>query len=128
MQMRIARPVTSLARSAAMYARGLGLVEIGRFEDHQGFDGIMLGLPGLQYHFELTHCRTHPVAPAPTPEDLVVFYIGERGEWERACAAMRAAGFREVESFNPYWAKKGRTFEDPDRYRIVLEQSTWERE
>ncbi|HKW39159.1 MAG TPA: VOC family protein [Burkholderiales bacterium] len=120
--LRIARPVGELERSAAMYRDGLGLSEIGRFEDHEGFDGVMLGAPGLGYHFELTHCRSHPVRPAPTPEDLAVFYLPDPVEWRRACASMLAAGFREVTSFNPYWGRRGRTFEDPDRYRVVLQQ------
>ena len=29
-----------------MYCRGLGLQEIGRFENHDGFDGVMLGTQG----------------------------------------------------------------------------------
>ena len=91
-QLRIARPVTSLERSAVMYARGLGLRELGRFEDHQGFDGVMLGLPELPYHFELTRCRTHPVAPAPTAEDLVVLYLPDPPEWQRRCASMLYPG------------------------------------
>ena len=55
--LRIARPVTELERSATMYCRGLGLKEVGRFEDHQGYDGVMLGAPGLPYHFEFTRSR-----------------------------------------------------------------------
>jgi hypothetical protein len=74
-QLRIARPVSELERSAAMYRTGLGLLEIGRFENHAGFDGVMLGRPGLPYHFEFTFCRAHPVVPSPTPEDLIVFYL-----------------------------------------------------
>ena len=124
-QLRIARPVTSLERSAAMYARGLGLRELGRFEDHEGFDGVMLGLAEAPYHFELTRCRTHPVAPAPTAEDLVVLYLPDEGEWQRRCASMLAAGFVEVASFNPYWQRQGRTYEDADGYRFVLQNAAW---
>jgi hypothetical protein len=29
---------------------------------------------------------------------------------------MRAAGFRQVASFNPYWEVRGCSFEDPDGY------------
>jgi hypothetical protein len=58
-----------------MYCRGLGLCVIDSFENHGGFDGVMLGLAGASYHFEFTYCRALPVAPAPTPEDLVVLYI-----------------------------------------------------
>ena len=125
--LRIARPVTSLERSVEMYCRGLGLEEVGRFEDHDGFDGVMLGQAGAHsaYHFELTHSRRHPVAPTPTPEDLIVLYVPNRTEWERACAAMTGAGFVVVPPFNPYWQARGRTFEDPDRYRVVLQNDAW---
>lgn len=125
MQLRIARPVSSLKLSVAMYTTGLGLIEIGWFENHEGFDGVMLGRPGLPYHFEFTHCRSHPVRPSPTPEDLVVFYLPNPTEWQHACASMHAAGFAEVAPFNPYWQQRGRTFEDHDRYRVVLQQSEW---
>jgi len=73
--LRIARPVSDLARTTTMYCHGLGLRIVGSFEDHDGFDGVMLGLKGSGYHFEFTHSRTHPVVPAPTPEDLLVFYV-----------------------------------------------------
>lgn len=125
MRLRIARPVTSLERSVEMYRAGLGLAVLGRFEDHEGFDGVMLGDPALPYHFEFTHCRTHPVRPAPTVEDLAVFYVPDAAEWQRRCTAMLAAGFREVAPFNPYWKQRGRTFSDPDGYRVVIEQSDW---
>lgn len=123
--LRIARPVSSLARSVAMYRAGLGLQEIGRFDNHDGFDGVMLGRPGLGYHFEFTFCRTHPVAPAPTPEDLIVFYLPDAHAWRETCRSMREAGFVEVAPFNPYWQQRGRTFQDPDGYRVVLEQAVW---
>jgi hypothetical protein len=108
-----------------MYQNGLGLIEIGRFENHDGFDGVMLGGPGLNYHFEFTYCRAHPLLPSPTPEDLIVFYLPEPTDWHKACASMLHAGFAEVVSFNPYWRERGRTFEDPDGYRVVLEQAAW---
>jgi catechol 2,3-dioxygenase-like lactoylglutathione lyase family enzyme len=124
-QLRIARPVVDLTRTKEMYCQGLGLAVIGSFENHEGFDGVMLGLPGASYHFEFTHCRAHPVVPAPTPEDLAVFYIPVSTEWQCACASMTAAGFKQVDSFNPYWDIRGRTYEDQDGYRIVLHNTGW---
>ena len=123
--LRIARPVRELEKSVRMYCKGLGLMEIGRFADHEGFDGVMLGRPGLSYHFEFTFCRVHPVTPAPTAEDLIVFYLPDASEWESACRSALEAGFVEVKSFNPYWAKLGRTFEDVDGYRVVLQCAAW---
>ncbi|MBK8251092.1 MAG: VOC family protein [Polyangiaceae bacterium] len=49
----------------------------------------------------------------------------DKQEWEKRCAAMSGAGFVEVQSFNPYWNVNGRTFQDPDGYRIVIQCGTW---
>jgi catechol 2,3-dioxygenase-like lactoylglutathione lyase family enzyme len=121
--LRIARPVTDLARSCDLYCHGLGLRVVGRFENHDGFDGVMLAFEGADYHFEFTHCRPDAVLPRPTPEDLVVLYIPCLAEWEAACRRMLRAGFKPVRSFNPYWEALGRTYEDADGYRTVLHPS-----
>jgi catechol 2,3-dioxygenase-like lactoylglutathione lyase family enzyme len=123
--LRIARPVSDLARTEQLYRRGLELTLLDRFENHQGFDGVMLGAVGAGYHFEFTMCRTHRIAPTPTSEDLVVFYLPEYAAWRDACAKMAAAGFKRVTAFNPYWDEFGCTFADPDGYRIVLQNEAW---
>ena len=123
--LRIARPVSDLGRAVRMYTTGLDLHVLGSFEDHEGFDGVMLGRGGVPHHFEFTHCRSHAVSPSPTREDLVVFYVPDPIEWQSACARMEAAGFAVVASFNPYWDVHGRTFEDPDGYRVVLQNAEW---
>ena len=125
MHLRIARPVANLTESVGMYTTGLGLEVLGSFKDHEGFDGTMLGSKGAGFHFEFTFCKEHPVQPSPTREDLLVFYEPEPEAWDHRCHAVLAAGFKEVESFNPYWAERGRTFEDPDGYRLVIQQATW---
>jgi hypothetical protein len=38
---------------------------------------------------------------------------------------MLTAGFSPVPAFNPYWDRNGKTFEDPDGYRIVLQNAAW---
>lgn len=108
-----------------MYRAGLGFDELGRFADHAGFDGVMLGQAGLDYHLEFTVCRAHPLAPAPTPEDLLVFYLPQAAQWESACQSVLAAGFIEVAPYNPYWRQHGRSFADHDGYRLVLQCASW---
>lgn len=125
-QLRIARPVSDLARTRALYCAGLDLQLLGHFEDHAGFDGVMLGNVGAGHHFEFTYCRMHPVRPTPTPEDLIVLYIPAATTWRDACARMLAAGFVAVASLNPYWDVHGRTFIDHDGYRIVLQNAAWQ--
>jgi len=121
--LRIARPVSDLAKTTAMYCRGLGLHIIGSFENHDGFDGVMLAFASSNYHFEFTHGRNDAVAPSPTLEDLIVLYIPEAAEWSAACVSMLDAGFKRVRSVNPYWEIRGRTYVDADGYRIVLQNS-----
>ncbi len=55
----------------------------------------------------------------------MVFYLPDADEWRTACERMTTAGFKSVLSFNPYWDERGRTFEDPDGYRIVLQRAAW---
>jgi len=38
---------------------------------------------------------------------------------------VNALGRAPVPSFNPYWDVRGKTFEDPDGYRIVIENAAW---
>ena len=53
--------MSEIERTKDLYCRGLGLRVIGSFENHDGFDGMMLGVAGANYHFEFTHSRAHPV-------------------------------------------------------------------
>jgi hypothetical protein len=108
-----------------MYCSALGFSVIGRFQDHQGFDGVMIGRAGMDYHFEFTQCRTDPVTPAPTHEDLLVLYLPDEGAWKSACTKLEEHGFIRVPSFNPYWEVSGQTFEDFDGYRTVLQNAAW---
>ncbi len=123
--LRVARPTDQLQAIAKMYEQGLGLKVLGHFEDHAGFDGIMLGDESMPYHFEFTHHRGHSVGKAPTEDHLIVFYIPDKAEWEAFCSRMVSAGFKQVTSYNPYWDVHGRTFEDLDGYRVVLQNTAW---
>jgi len=122
-KLRIARPTSSFDAIRKFYQSGLGLDFLGEFQDHDGFDGIMLGRSKWPYHFEFTLHRSSPVKPTPTPEDLLVFYIPNKEMWEKIVEQLGNAGFTAVQSFNPYWEKLGRTFEDPDGYRIVIQNA-----
>lgn len=123
--LRIARPSDDLEPLLAFYRDGLGFDVLYRFEDHDGFDGVMLGKAGAPYHFEFTRSHAHRVGRAPSQDHLMVFYLPQDEAWRDAVARMRAAGFEAIASFNPYWDREGVTFEDPDGYRIVLQHAAW---
>lgn len=123
--LRVARPTDQLDAIVRFYRDGLGFAVVSSFNDHNGFDGVMLGHPGAGYHLEFTHKHGHIVGRAPTEDNLLVFYLPDANEWQVAVARMRAQGYTPVPSFNPWWDAHGQTFEDADGYRVVLQQGAW---
>jgi catechol 2,3-dioxygenase-like lactoylglutathione lyase family enzyme len=124
-QLRVARPTDDLDAITRFYRDGLGFEVIDTFVGHAGFDGVMLGHIGEMYHLEFTHQHGHSVGRAPTPDNLLVFYLPDRIEWEQAVQRMIDRGYSPTPSYNPYWDVTGKTFEDPDGYRVVLQNAAW---
>ena len=123
--LRVARPTNNFDEVVRFYTEGLGLEVLGSFADHDGFDGVMLGLDGASYHLEFTRQRDHTVGRAPTQDNLLVFYLPDQQMWQAAVEQMGIAGYQPVPSYNPYWDRHGRTYEDPDGYRVVLQNASW---
>lgn len=123
---RCARPTDRLEEVVRFYTEGLGLTVLGSFQDHEGFDGVMVGVAGATVHLEFTSKHGDVAGRAPTKDNLLAFYLPDSDEWRQAINRMEAAGYQAVRSFNPYWDRAGRTFEDPDGYRVVLQNAAWE--
>ncbi|MCL5030439.1 MAG: VOC family protein [Bacteroidetes bacterium] len=119
-QVRIARPTDKLNEIKKFYGEGLGLPILSSFENHKGYSGVMFGLPGSEYHLEFTHHQNGSPCPAPTKDNLLVFYITDKKELENLAGRIFSMGYKSVEPENPYWEEKGVTIEDPDGWRIVL--------
>jgi catechol 2,3-dioxygenase-like lactoylglutathione lyase family enzyme len=124
-KLRVARPSDDVDAMIPFYVDGLGLEVLFRFEDHDGFDGLILGQAGFPYHFEFTRAHGHVAGRAPTRDNLLILYLPDDEAWEAAVGRMGAAGFPPVPSFNPYWDRSGRTYEDPDGYRVVIQNADW---
>ncbi|MFG0335388.1 MAG: VOC family protein [Maioricimonas sp. JB049] len=123
--LRVARPTDHLDEVVAFYRDGLGFEVLGEFRRHEGFDGVMLGHAGAGYHLEFTRKEGHQAGRAPTEDNLLVFYLPDRDLWQQAVDRMVACGYEPVPAFNPYWDRRGATFEDPDGYRVVLQNAKW---
>ena len=121
-QVRVARPTGRLRELVEFYCEGIGLAVIGSFEGHAGYSGVMLGLPGNDYHLEFTEHEAGRGAPCrpPDADHLLVLYIPERAAVERVAARLAAMGYAAVAPENPYWQERGLTFADPDGWRVVL--------
>jgi catechol 2,3-dioxygenase-like lactoylglutathione lyase family enzyme len=120
-EVRFARHTDRLDEVVRFYRDGLGLAEIGRFEDHEGYDGVFLDLPGTGAHLEFTSGGDHE-PPDPQPETLVVLYLGSQEAVDETCQRL---GVQPVEAANPYWNDHGVTLLDPDGFRVVLVPDTW---
>jgi len=119
-RVRVARPTDQLGAVVRFYRDGLGLRVLGGFEGHAGYDGVMLGLPGQDHHLEFTRHAAGSPCPAPTKDNLLVFYLQHEAAVARAAERLERMGHPPVAPENPYWADKGLTFEDPDGWRVVL--------
>ncbi|HEY4652519.1 MAG TPA: VOC family protein [Pontibacter sp.] len=120
-QVRIARPTDKLQEVARFYCEGIGLEKLGSFEKHNGYDGIMVGLPGYTYHLEFTQHEAGSPCPAPTKDNLLVLYLPDEQSIRTIAKRLAGMGYPEVAPENPYWHEKGAvTIADPDGWRLVL--------
>jgi catechol 2,3-dioxygenase-like lactoylglutathione lyase family enzyme len=118
---RFARPTDKLDEVVAFYRDGLGLPVLGGFEDHAGYDGVFIDLPGTGAHLEFTTHVDGSPCPAPTLDNLLVIYTGDASGPVEYAERLREFGVEPVEPENPYWATVGAlTFEDPDGWRVVI--------
>ena len=123
--LRIARATAHLDEVLRFYRDGLGFELVGEFHDHEGFDGVMLGHVGAAYHLEFTRERGGLAAPAPSPENLLVFYLEDAKSYQAAITRLESLGNVPVPSHNPFWDRNGRTYADADGYRVVLYHGAW---
>lgn len=120
-RVRIARPTDRLTEVVEFYREGVGLVELGRFEGHSGYDGVMLGLPGSDYQLEFTSHEDGSHCPAPSVDNLLVLYVESEQAAEIVAGRLADLGYPDVEPENPYWDGRSITIADPDGWRLVLD-------
>ncbi|WNF29811.1 VOC family protein [Streptomyces sp. C11-1] len=124
---RIARPSRDLGAAERFWVAGLGLGVQYRHEA-DGTPGhhslLMVGWPDAAWHLELVHDPAAPVEPRPTPEDLLVVYLGEEAP-DALVERLEEHGGTRVPAHNPYWDTWGVTLQDPDGYLLVLSSRTW---
>jgi catechol 2,3-dioxygenase-like lactoylglutathione lyase family enzyme len=120
-QLRVARHTERLDEVVHFYRDSLGLVEIGSFRDHDGYDGVFLELPGIGAHLEFTAGGGHGT-PIPHPESLLVFYLGDE---QSVRTVVSRLGVEPVAPANPYWAEHATAVADPDGFQVMLVPECW---
>jgi chromate reductase, NAD(P)H dehydrogenase (quinone) len=115
-RLRVARHTDDLPAVVAFYRDVVGFPEVCRFEDHDGYDGVILEVPGTQTHLEFTTGGGHGAAQ-PHPENLLVLYFDNVAARDELAERI---GQPTVRPDNPYWERRALTFADPDGWQLVL--------
>ena len=119
-RVRVARPTDRFEQIIAFYSEGIGLPILETFKG-AGYTGVLLGLPGVDYHLEFTHHENGSDCPAPSKDNLLVLYMYDRAAMNRAVERLGAMGYPPAPPENPYWsADRAITVEDPDGWRVVF--------
>lgn len=118
-QLRTARPTNALEPLRRFYVNGAGLTVKSSFTGHEGFDGLILSAGDASWEIELVVEAGVQAPRAPSHEHLLVLSLPAK-EVERRAERMEALGYEPVKPNNPWWARHGVTFEDPDGYQLVL--------
>jgi hypothetical protein len=58
------------------------------------------------FHLAFVHKVGRKAGRAASEDNLLVFYLPNAAEWERAVARLEELGHKPVKAFNPYWDKK----------------------
>lgn len=119
MKFRSARHTLNLQPIIDFYCGILDLEILGEFHDHDGYDGVFIGNRDSDWHLEFTVSEEKP-NHRPDEDDLLVFYAESEAELEHLTEKFRLNEVKEVIPKNPYWKNNGKTYTDPDGFRIVI--------
>jgi len=120
---RVARHTTDIEAIKNFYINLVGLKLLGEF-DHEGYLGAFIGEKEQTWHLEYTQ-NNEPPKSMPDDDDLLVFYLGDNEHYKDCIKRMEKSGILSVSSKNPYWDIWGKTFIDPDGFRIVISHKEW---
>ncbi|GET26016.1 VOC family protein [Prolixibacter sp. NT017] len=119
MKLRVARHTNDFTPLIEFYCGALGLEQLGKFSNHDGYDGIFLGKEGEDWHLEFTKSDVAP-NHHPDDDDLLVFYIEAEQEYNELNQRIQSKGFQPMKPANPYWKANGTTYVDPDGFHVVI--------
>lgn len=119
MKLRVARHSVNLEHIIWFYRDLLGLEVLGSFEDHNGYNGVFIGLKGMEWHLEFTTSAQLP-KHEPDEDDLLVFYQHSVAEYEALKQRLETHNATILTAKNPYWNTNGCMYLDPDGYRVLI--------
>jgi hypothetical protein len=119
MNLRVARHTNNLEKIKSFYIDILGFELLGSFENHDNYDGIFIGKPDLDWHFEFT-MSNEKANHSFDEDDIIVLYPKNINDFNKLTDNLLKLNISSVLSKNPYWNENGIMFLDPDGFRIII--------
>lgn len=123
MNLRVARHTDNLEKIKRFYIDVLGFQLLGSFENHANYDGIFIGNPDSDWHFEFTK-STEKANHFFDEDDLLVLYPETDSAYKNLLDNILKKNIPMIASKNPYWndpeVSRGKMILDPDGFRIVI--------
>lgn len=88
----VVRRTDNLEQLHIMYQNALGFEILAKFEDLDGYDSVILGHNGYNYHLEFTSRPDAGIKEYQVADSYLVFYIADTRKWEWTCRRMIEAG------------------------------------
>lgn len=119
MQFRYARHTKKLESLVYFYTSVLNFKILGKFENHEGYDGVFLGKKDLNWHIEFTQNQEVP-HQVYGEDDALVFYPESQKDFDEILLNLNKFEIPVLEPKNPYWRENGICFEDCDHFKIIV--------
>ncbi len=119
MVLRIARHTNNIDKIEDFYVTILGFERLGGFQNHNNYDGVFIGKPKLDWHFEFTK-SSEKANHHFDEDDILVLYPETILEYNRLINNILENNISIITSKNPYWNENGKMFLDPDGFRIIV--------
>lgn len=119
MILRVARNTNDLKKVENFYVNILGFERLGGFQNHNNYDGVFIGKPDSDWHFEFTQSKTEADHKFDD-DDIIVLYPDTITKYNKLLESLLENDIKEITAINPYWNENGQMFLDPDGYRIVI--------
>jgi len=119
MFLRVARHTNDLEIIENFYVDILGFERLGGFQNHNNYDGVFIGKPGLDWHFEFTQSKIK-ANHTFDEDDVIVLYPKTISDYNDLTKKLLQYSVSIINAINPFWNENGQMFQDPDGYRIVI--------
>ena len=119
MFLRVARHTDNIEKIANFYINVLGFELLGSFQKHKDYDGVFLGMPQSDWHFEFTQSKAK-ANHTFDEDDVIVLYPKSIIDYNELIDRIERNNISILTATNPFWNENGKMFLDPDGYRIVI--------